>query len=52
MTDDSLREVINVMTLKSVEAGRIVMSYGDIGQYFYFILTGQVEILIPDQNKL
>ena len=28
------------------------MEYGDIGKYFYFILTGSVEVKIPNPNNL
>jgi len=27
------------------------MEYGDIGQNFYLILQGEVEITIPDPNR-
>ena len=40
------------MNLMLLEKGKTVMEYGDIGDNFYFILKGEVQIEIPDQNKL
>ena len=34
-----------------MKAGDTVMEYGDIGQNFYLILQGEVEITIPDPNR-
>jgi hypothetical protein len=35
-----------------VPAGRNVVEFGDIGNNFYFILNGSVEVNIPDQSRL
>ena len=40
MTDSDLRDVFNVMTLEIVEKGKTIMEYGDVGDNFYFIITG------------
>ena len=52
MNEVALLEVFNSMTVLSLAQGSTVMNYGDVGDNFYFILFGTVEIHIPDQNKL
>ena len=45
-----MMEVVKVMHILKVPAGRNVVEFGDIGNNFYFILNGAVEVNIPDQN--
>ena len=52
MEDMALHEVFKVMKLITVPSGKNVVEYGDIGENFYFILHGKVDILIPDHNKM
>ena len=40
MADSDLIDVFNCMTVLPVEKGHTIMEYGDIGDNFYFILTG------------
>jgi hypothetical protein len=30
----------------------LVMSYGDLGHNFYFIIQGEVEIIVPHKDRL
>ena len=52
MSDSALVDVINVMKMLPMREGTRVMNYGDVGDNFYFILFGGVEVHIPDPNKL
>ena len=52
MDDHSLLEVFKVMKLMTVPQGKNVVEFGDIGDNFYFILHGKVDIYIPDMTKL
>ena len=45
-------DIVNVMTLLPKEAGENVMEFGDVGEYFYFILMGQVDVYIPIPTKI
>jgi CRP-like cAMP-binding protein len=40
------------MNILALPAGKTVMEFGEVGDNFYFILFGEVEIQIPDQNLL
>jgi CRP-like cAMP-binding protein len=40
------------MTLQSLPAHNSVMEYGDVGDNFYFILTGECEIHLPDSKRM
>jgi DNA repair ATPase RecN len=51
MTDAALLEVVGCMKLMQMDAKETVMQYGDIGDNFYFILSGEVEIRIPDPSR-
>jgi CRP-like cAMP-binding protein len=44
MNDEAILEVIKVMKLMTVPSGKNVVEYGDIGENFYFILHGKVDI--------
>lgn len=50
--DNSLLDLINSMNILALPAGKTVMEFGEVGDNFYFILFGEVEIQIPDQNLL
>ena len=51
MSDAALLEVVGCMKLMFLDAKESVMQYGDIGDNFYFILSGEVEIRIPDPSR-
>ena len=51
MSDQAILEVVNCMKLLYMDAGETVMQFGDIGDNFYFILSGEVEIRIPDPSR-
>ena len=40
MTDSNLIDIINCMSVLPVKKGDTIIEYGDIGENFYFILTG------------
>ena len=40
MAENVMLDIVNVMTLLPKEAGDNVMEFGDVGEYFYFILMG------------
>ena len=40
MTDSNLIDIINCMNVLPVKKGDTIIEYGDIGENFYFILTG------------
>jgi len=44
MNDEAILEVIKVMKLMTAPLGKNVVEYGDIGENFYFILHGKVDI--------
>jgi len=52
MEEMALIEVFKVMKLMTIPADKNVLEYGDIGENFYFIMHGKVDILIPDYNKI
>jgi hypothetical protein len=39
------------MSILELPKGKKVMEYGEVGENFYFILQGEVEIEIPDPNR-
>ena len=52
LEEKSLLKIANCMTTVSMVAGEVVMQYGDTGKNFYFVLAGEVEILVPDYDKM
>lgn len=42
--ESSMAEVVACMSLMKMKKGTVVMEYGDIGDNFYFILNGEVEV--------
>jgi hypothetical protein len=52
LTGPSLIEVVNCFTIENVEPNKTIMEYGDIGEHFYFILKGRVQMKIPDPSRL
>jgi CRP-like cAMP-binding protein len=51
MSDQALLEMVSVMKVIYMDAGDTVMSFGDVGDNFYFILSGEVEVRIPDPSR-
>ena len=51
LNEETMLEIVNCMNLLEMEKDEIVMEYGDIGQNFYLILQGEVEITVPDPNR-
>lgn len=43
--------MLSLMTLKEVPKDEFVIQYGDDGEEFYVILSGECEILIPDKKN-
>lgn len=52
MNDAGMLEVVNCMSLKSIPEGNFVFEYGELGEEFFLILEGKVEIQIPDKENL
>jgi hypothetical protein len=52
MTRAALKEVVNCMTVKGVESGKVVVEYGDVGDNFYLVLTGKVNIQVPKYDTM
>ena len=50
MKDHAMLEVVNCMTLRYVEAENFVFEHGSLGEEFFLILDGKVEIQIPDKE--
>jgi len=44
MAETTLIEVVNCMSLLQIKRNKVVMEYGDVGDMFYFMLRGSVEI--------
>ena len=47
----ALLEVVQCFKLIEKQADETICEYGEDGQYFYFILEGQVKISIPDKDR-
>ena len=52
MNDAAMLEVVNCMSLRSIPAEHFVFEYGQLGDEFFLILEGEVEIQIPDKENL
>ena len=50
MNDASMMEVVNCMHLRTMKAEDFVFEYGSLGEEFFLILEGEVEIQIPDKD--
>ena len=50
MNDNALLEVVNCMNLRTIPAETFVFEYGSLGEEFFLILEGSVEIQIPDKE--
>ena len=50
MNDVAMMEVVNCMHLRSLKAEDFVFEYGSLGEEFFLILEGEVEIQIPDKD--
>jgi len=46
-----LLDLVGCMEYMNCEKDQYVFEYGDLGEYFYLILSGSVEIQIPDFRK-
>ena len=44
LSENAMLEILNCMTVKQVPPVEAVVEYGDIGENFYLILYGEVEI--------
>ena len=51
MEDSAILEIVNAMVVKGVPADRPVIEYGDVGDKFYLVLCGNVNISIPDPDR-
>ena len=52
LEDQETLEIFNVMTLATFPPYKTVIEYGETGDNFYFILTGECEIHLPDPKRL
>ena len=43
-----LNDIVGLMSYKKMLKGEYVFEFGDVGDKFYLILDGSVEIQIPD----
>ena len=50
MSDAAMLEVVNCMHLRWIKAENFVFEYGSLGEEFFLILDGKVEIQIPDKD--
>jgi hypothetical protein len=46
-----LLDIVSIMEYKSVQQENYVFEYGDLGDNFYLLLNGSVEVQIPDIQK-
>ena len=46
----NIRELSSCMKIEKIPAGTNVLIEGDVGDRFYFIMSGEVEIYIPVEN--
>ena len=51
LTGPSLIEVVNLFSVENINSGKTIMEYGNVGEHFYFILKGRVQLKIPDPYK-
>ena len=51
MNDHAMLEVVNCMHLRTIPAETFVFEHGSLGEEFFLILKGQVEIQIPDKEQ-
>jgi CRP-like cAMP-binding protein len=47
----TLLDLVACMSFKTVKKDVYVVEYGDVGDEFYLILDGAVEVQIPDKRK-
>ena len=40
-------DLLGLMTLKEVDQDEMIIEYGEMGEEFFLILDGEVEILVP-----
>ena len=52
MNNNAIADMMSLMTLRQVPKDEFVIQYGDDGEEFYVILSGDCEILIPDKKNL
>ena len=50
MNDSAMLEVVNCMSLRTLKAEEFVFEYGSLGEEFFLILEGTVEIQVPDKD--
>lgn len=48
ITGTMLNDIVGLMSYKKMLKGEYVFEFGDVGDKFYLILDGSVEIQIPD----
>ena len=52
MNDEAMHEIVNALSLQLIPAGYFVFEHGSLGDQFYLILDGQVEIQIPEKKTI
>jgi hypothetical protein len=51
LVEATLLEVVQCMKILEMPKNKLVMEHNEIGENFYFVLQGEVEISIPDPNR-
>ena len=51
MKDAAMLEVVNCMTLRTISAENFVFEHGSLGEEFFLILSGKIEVQIPDKDQ-
>ena len=44
MNEEAMLEIVNALSLQTIPAGYFVFEYGSLGDQFFLILDGKVEI--------
>lgn len=52
LAEDNLGEFCKHLTLEYHPSGKMVFEKGDIGESFYIIFYGKVDILIPEEKVI
>ena len=52
MNEEAMLEIVNALSLQTIPAGYFVFEYGSLGDQFFLILDGKVEIQIPYKQTI
>lgn len=52
LDDDAINYFLGQMSLKTYAKNQMVFDHGDVGDEFFVILEGQVQVLIPNESTI